>query len=579
MNSSNYVIKPKMQISENADGIYSGFNEIASKLSDFCNSRKKTLIVVECYPGVDQNELLNGLKSLSFGLIINSDNLAFEPEKIDDCIQNEMTNDSVFGVMTTKRLKDFFYEEKISQAKAQIDKITSGNILVYGVGATLIENGDMLILADISRWEIQLRYRKGMKNWRTAQEKQAREKYKRGFFAEWRWADKEKKRCLPLMDFYLDMSTMDKPVMLDGKKYREALAVLARRPFRMMPYFDPGVWGGDWMKNRFNLPDNGSNYAWSFDGVPEENSLLLGFGNKTIETPAINLVFFKPTELLGSRVRARFGTEFPIRFDMLDTINGQNLSLQVHPLTEYIQENFNMRYTQDESYYILDAVGDDTNVWVGLTENVDPKAMASDLYAAQNEGINFPAEKYINKIPVKKHDHVLIPAGTLHCSGSNTMVLEISATPYIFTFKMWDWARVDLDGKPRPIHIEHGLNNVQWDRDTKWVNENVLGCETMVHDGDDCIVERTGLHELEFIDTFRISTNKTAPIKRNGSVHMLNLVEGNCAKITSPTNSFEPFEVHYAETFIVPEGAGEYSITSINNQPIKILLACVRSGI
>lgn len=69
----------------------------------------------------------------------------------------------------------------------------------------------------------------------------------------------------------------------------------------------------------------------------------------------------------------------------------------------------------------------------------------------------FPTEKYVNKIPVKKHDHVLIPAGTVHCSGKNTMVLEISATQYIFTFKLWDWGHLGMDGLPRPIHLDHGM--------------------------------------------------------------------------------------------------------------------------
>ena len=148
------------------------------------------------------------------------------------------------------------------------------------------------------------------------------------------------------MDFYLDTTTQGSPALVAGADYRAALVELAHRPFRMAPYYDPGVWGGDWMKNTFQLPENGSNYAWSFDGVPEENSLLLGFGPVVVETPAVNLVFSQPRALLGERVHARFGTEFPIRFDMLDTIHGQNLSLQVHPLTEYIQEAFNMRYTQ-----------------------------------------------------------------------------------------------------------------------------------------------------------------------------------------------------------------------------------------
>ena len=71
-----------------------------------------------------------------------------------------------------------------------------------------------------------------------------------------------------------------------------------------------------------------------------------------------------PSAYWASGSHARFGKEFPIRFDMLDTMNGQNLSLQVHPLTEYIQEQFNMRYTQDESYYILDAQGEDPCVYL-----------------------------------------------------------------------------------------------------------------------------------------------------------------------------------------------------------------------
>ena len=81
----------------------------------------------------------------------------------------------------------------------------------------------------------------------------------------------------------------------------------------MVPYFDPGVWGGDWMKTHFDLPENGSNYAWSFDGVPEENSLLLDFGSCVVETPALNLVYMHPRELLGDRVHARFGKEFAYR--------------------------------------------------------------------------------------------------------------------------------------------------------------------------------------------------------------------------------------------------------------------------
>ena len=133
----------------------------------------------------------------------------------------------------------------------------------------------------------------------------------------------------------------------------------------------------------------------------------------------------------------------------------------------------------------------------------DQEQFADDLKQAEKGEKEFPAEKYVNCIPVKKHDHILIPAGTIHCSGKNTMVLEISATPYIFTFKLWDWGRVGLDGLPRPVHIDHGLRNIQWDRDTKWIENNLIHREKTLMKDERNQIEKTGLHELEFIETRR----------------------------------------------------------------------------
>ena len=564
---------PKISVSGSSEAVSLGFPAICERLRRLI--RQKTVITVECYPGADQEAVLEGLSPLGFSAVLHSDDLAFEPEKMDRLLAQDMTSDPVFGIMTVRRLADYFYPEKIAAAQRQIAGTPEGVVLVYGVGASLVHPGDIQIYADITRWEIQLRYRRGMDNWRTARQNLPKlEKYKRGYFAEWRWADKVKNQLLPTMDFYLDMTSQTG--MVEGAAYRTALNAVSGRPFRMVPYFDPGVWGGNWMKTHFDLPENGSNYAWSFDGVPEENSLLLDFGGKCIQTPALNLVYAQPQRLLGQRVHARFGKEFPIRFDMLDTMNGQNLSLQVHPLTEYIQEQFNMRYTQDESYYILDAQGEDPCVYLGIKTGADPQAMAEDLRAAQRGDGPFPAERYVNRIPVKPHDHLLIPAGTVHCSGANTMVLEISATPYIFTFKLWDWGRVDLDGKPRPIHIDRGLANIQWDRNTEFVRENLVNAVTQVYAQGDNLVERTGLHEREFIDTFRFSTSSRITVKRNGSVQVMNLVQGSQAVLVSPTGAFPDFPLHYAETCIIPQAAGEYQLVSPAGEAIKAIVACVR---
>src|SRR5206468_5358582 len=113
-------------------------------------------------------------------------------------------------------------------------------------------------------------------------------------------------------------------------------------------------------------------------------------------------------------------------------------------------------------------------VYLGFRAGIDPAQMIAALEAAQSDGPAFDADKFVNCWPAKKHDHFLIPSGTIHCSGRNSLVLEISATPYIFTFKLWDWGRQGLDGKPRPIHLDHGLANIQWERDMQWVEDNLI---------------------------------------------------------------------------------------------------------
>ncbi len=567
---------PQIPVSGLDEAAASGVETIRARIAEVCAGRGKVVLTAECYPGVDQAELLAILAPLGFAAVIHSDDYALPPEEIDRMVERELTDDPVFGIMTTYGLSDFFPAEKTAAVRRTIEEAPDGFVLVYGVGASLIARGDVLLLADLTRWEAQLRFRRGTSNWRTARRGLSqREKYKRGYFAEWRWADRVKEALFDQIDFYIDMTSEGHPSAVSGAAYREALRQAARQPFRMAPYFDPGVWGGDWMKRYFGLPENGSNYAWSFDGVPEENSLLLRFGGVTVQTPAQNLVLYQPRALLGERVHRRFGKEFPIRFDMLDTIHGQNLSLQVHPLTEYIQRHFHMPYTQDESYYILDTEGDAPCVYLGLKEGTRPEEMIAALSRAQKGG-TFDAQRFVNRVPVQKHDHLLIPAGTVHCSGANTMVLEISATPYIFTFKLWDWGRLDLDGKPRPIHLEHGAANIQWDRDTAWVQENLIGQSREIWRGAGGLVERTGLHEREPLDTFRVTTNSAVPIRRNGSVHMLNLVEGVRAVLSSPEGAFPPFELRYAETCIVPEAAGKYRMESPDGEEIRVMLACVR---
>jgi len=519
-------------------------------------------ICIECYPGVFLDELQRALaKYMSDWQVILPSDALLPESTIEARFAELLTDDPVFGRMSQTTLADFFDLEALEGLRSEA--VAHRKTIVLGTGATLVlPDPSWLVYADMARWELQLRQREnlipnlGLRNYT---ERPAL-KYKRAFFLDWRAADRTKTALLPRIDFLLDTNKADAPNMISGDAFRRGLRKAASQPFRVVPFFDPGPWGGHWMERVFNLPDDGApNHAWCFDCVPEENSLLFGFGDRRVEIPALDLVLRHPRELLGDDVFARFGAEFPIRFDFLDTVGGSNLSLQVHPLTEYIREHFEMTYTQDESYYMLDALPG-AHVFLGLKDGIDAPHMITDLERAQSGNFDFPASEYVNQFPARKHDHFLIPAGTIHCSGADSMVLEISATPYIFTFKLWDWGRVGLDGTPRPIHLEHGVRNIQWDRTTEWVRNNLVNQFVPVAAGEGWREERTGLHELEFIETRRHWFTGTVPHQTSGTVHVLNLVEGEEAVVESPRHAFEPFIIHYAETFIVPAAVGPYTI-------------------
>ena len=573
---------PVVEVKNSQYKVENGWEAICDRLNQAISSLSgnKKLVVIETYQGVIHEEIISNLKAgLKADRFILAEDFMLPEEEIKKLVFPDVTNDRIFGFLTRLTLDTFFDPEKVKAIQQEIATIEDGTIVIYGTGASWLcpkvpSHGELapknredfgealLIYADMARWEIQLRMRKhlvdnlGVKNRETADWMLL---YKQGFFVDWRVCDRLKKQLFDQWDFLLDTNNIGQPKMVEGKAILEGLEIAANRPFSVVPFFDPGPWGGQWMKEVCNLDPTASNYAWCFNCVPEENSLLLKFGDDVIEIPSINLVFTHPHELLGDPVHGRFGEEFPIRFDFLDTMEGGHLSLQVHPLTEYIQEKFGLHYTQDESYYMMD-VEEDAIVYLGLKEGVSPEAMISDLEETQASGNPFDAEKHVQTWPMKKHDHVLIPAGTIHCSGKGSMVLEISATPYIFTFKLWDWGRLGMDGKPRPINIEHGKKNIQWDRTTEWTSKNLVNYIKVVAQGDGWVEESTGLHEREFIETRRHWFTQKTDHHTNGGVNVICLVEGDEVIVESPLHAFEPFIVHYAEVFIVPAKVGAYTI-------------------
>ncbi len=557
---SNYDKKPFIDVFEAT--CQSGWKEVAIEIKRNLSNFEHSILTIECYAGVHEEEIIDALAELPITRIIRQSDYFLSEKEVDaKVLVFNGGDDPVFGIMNHLRITDLIDENKLKALQQSLSQNSQGITLVIGAGASKVHSGDLLIYADMPRWEGQLRFRRDEVSNLGVENKDLKWslQYKRAYFTDWRILDRLKRDVYPQADYMLDTTIVDKPVMATGVSVRKALTQATQRPFRVMPFFDPAPWGGQWIKEACDMDRSAQNYGWGFDCVPEENSLLLNFGETMMELPSINLVFQEPQDLMGEKVHARFGDEFPIRFDFLDTIDGGNLSFQVHPITEYIYQHFGMPYTQDESYYYLDAVEEGT-MYIGLKDDVNPEEMAADLRAAQRGEIQFPDEKYVNCVPAKKHDHFLIPAGTVHCGGSGGMVLEISATPYIFTFKMWDWGKLGLDGLPRPINVERGLKNIAWDRDATYAEKHLINCIEEVDSGEGWREERTGLHEREFIETRRHWFTSKVNHDTQGGVHVINLVEGREVIVESPTDAFAPFIVHYAETFIVPAAVGAYTI-------------------
>ncbi|WP_129647732.1 class I mannose-6-phosphate isomerase [Bacteroides salyersiae] len=557
MRKANYDRFPSTKISGT---VIQGWENICSLLEE--HLKAYPALAVDFYTGVYEEEVINELHRLSPALFIDTRDLMKPESEIKAMTARFMTDDVLFGYVTNITLNDYFDQNKLKKAREEVIA-TKGKVVVVGSGAAMVVPAEaVLVYADMARWEIQQRFRRhevkalGIDNRKDAVSLQ----YKRGYFNDWRVCDKYKESLFDKVDFWLDTHIATEPKMIDQTTFFKGIEETVHSPFRVVPFFDPAPWGGQWMKEVCDLDPEKENYGWCFDCVPEENSLYFEVNGVRFELPSVDLVLLKTRELLGEPVEARFGKDFPIRFDFLDTVGGGNLSVQVHPTTQFIRENFGMYYTQDESYYLLDAK-EGATVYLGLKTGIDKNEMIEDLRKAQKGEIVFNTEKYVNKLPAKKHDHYLIPGGTVHCSGSEALVLEISSTPNLFTFKLWDWQRLGLDGKPRPINVERGKEVIDWKRDTEYVKQHLANHLTKISEGDGWREERTGLHPNEFIETRRHWFTKPVTHHTNNSVNVLNLIEGEEAIIESPNGAFKPFVVHYAETFIIPANVNEYIIS------------------
>ena len=475
-----------------------------------------------------------------------------------------LPDDPVFGRIFEGTLEDLFADPGHLDLGPEED-----GAVVFGPGSALVEH-DVLWYADRPKWQSLAAVRRGEAS-NLGQPSGEPGSEQRLLFVDWPVLDRHKQALLPRLDLYVDLSEPETPRSLDGDTLRRTLHELARKPLRTRPTFFPGPWGGQWLREELGISTDAPNLAWSYELITPESGILLG-ADDPIEVGFELLMASEGEHVLGTELAARFGVSFPIRLDYLDTMGGGHLSIQCHPSETYMRDTFGLPYTQHETYYVVDTKPG-AEIFLGLREDADLESFRAEAIRAEDPGHELDPERYLQTHPAVQHGLYLIPAGTPHASGADNLVLEISATPYLYTLRFYDWLRRDLSGGLRPVHLDHAFSNLDTSRSGDAVRRDLIPEPKPIREGAGWVELELGRLPDLFFAVHRLDFEETIEDDTMGRFHVLNLVAGEQVDIESGTG--EPHGLAYAETIVIPASVGDYRVRRVRGGPCKVVKAFV----
>jgi hypothetical protein len=482
-----------------------------------------------------------------------------------------LADDPDFATIPSCALADFFDE------LPGPPRVPTWLTLVVGPGAALVAH-DELWYADLPKRYAEAAVTRGEGRNLGQPADSGPPTTRRLFYIDWPLLDRHRESIADSIDCWIDTRDADNPRWLTGTTLRATLLAMSTRPFRTMPTFNTTSWGGHWGQRQLGFNAEAPNTALGYELIAPESGILLGPApERAVEVPFQLLVGLHPAAVLGDEVHARFGNSFPIRFDYLDTVGGGNLSVHCHPQQDYMRAVFGLPYTQQETYYVM--VSEPGNlIYLGLRGDGDLGEFERRAHDAVDHSVAFDIEEFVQTFPADPHQLFLIPDGTPHGSGVGNVVLEISATPYLYSLRFYDWLRRDVEGTFRPVHPGHAFSNLNRQRRGTQVRRDLVQQARLLDSGPGWRTELLGRLPEMFYDVQRLvlDARATAPADTGGRFHVLNLVEGDMAIIRTPDGAagWREHVLAYAETLVIPAAVGHYEVTA--GSSARLVRAAVR---
>ena len=373
--------------------------------------------------------------------------------------------------------------------------------------------------------------------------------------------------------------------MMPFSSFADICAQLVKYPFRAKPCYLEGVWGGSYMKEKRHLPQKMRNAAWVFDFIPMEVSVLVKAGEELLDINYCSFVHKEGVALMSEKCVKKYKGYFPIRFNWDDSYHSTgNMSIQCHSGGEFNVKNYNEFGRQDESYYVV-VTGQDAKTFIGFRDDADIPAFFKEIEAADTEHKPCDYMKYVSYEESRPGLQVMLPAGTIHSSGRNQVILEIgSLTIGSYTYKMYDYLRLDFDGKQRPIHTHLGELNVNQERRTSVIHDPqskdyIVQKPRLDASGDGWKEFILGENPQMYISLRRLEFEKQCRQDTKGEkFHVLTLVDGDHIRIRSAEHPERFFDLDFMEIACVPASMGKYVIENLGKEPVSVHKTCLRDG-